>query len=232
VLNYGSNVVAIIPARNEEDRIWGVVVDCYRHAGLVVVVDDGSTDDTDARAALGGALVIRPNVGSVGKGDATRFGVDYVVERWSNQRDTTIVLLDGDGQHPPNRIPAFLGAIGSGACDMAVGSRQRDSRMPKVRRLGNGMVNLAARRWFGSPLDDIWCGFRAFPLHLWLQIRTSSRGYSSDVEMAVRGLRAGLRLGNVEVPTVYHDAEKGVRIRDGLRLLKDMWGWRRSMEYQ
>src|SRR5437762_2142979 len=99
-----SNVQALVPAHNEGPRIAAVVRRAARFLP-VVVVDDGSTDDTAERATEAGATVIR-QVPNQGKGAALRTGFRAALELGSE----AVITLDGDGQHDPGEIPAFLGA--------------------------------------------------------------------------------------------------------------------------
>jgi glycosyltransferase involved in cell wall biosynthesis len=98
-----SSVMVLVPAHNEGPRIEAVVRTARRHLP-VLVVDDGSADDTGDRARTAGATVVRqePNQG---KGAALRAGFRAALE----QRVEAVITLDGDGQHDPAEIPGFLG---------------------------------------------------------------------------------------------------------------------------
>ena len=127
-----SNVIALVPAHNEGPRIAAVVRAAARHLP-VLVVDDGSADDTGERAKAAGATVVRqePNQG---KGAALRAGFRAALER----RVEAVVTLDGDGQHDPAEIPTFLGtyawrAVDGRATELIVGRRDF-RRMPPLRR--------------------------------------------------------------------------------------------------
>ena len=97
-------LMVLIPAYQEGPRIAAVVEGARRHLP-VVVVDDGSTDDTAARAEAAGATVLR-QVPNAGKGAALRAGFAYALDDGAD----AVVTLDGDGQHDPDEIPAFLAA--------------------------------------------------------------------------------------------------------------------------
>ena len=97
-------ILALIPGYQEGPRI-ATVVEGARASLPVVVVDDGSTDDTAARAEAAGAIVLR-QIPNAGKGAALRTGFRYALE----QRAEAVVTLDADGQHDPAEIPLFLDA--------------------------------------------------------------------------------------------------------------------------
>src|SRR4029077_15932239 len=131
-----TDVVALIPAFEEGPRVGAVVLRATAHLP-VLVVDDGSPDDTAARAEAAGATVVvqRPNQG---KGAALRAGF-----AWALAHDAdAVVTLDADGQHDPDEIPTFLDAFDRTAADLVIGRRDF-SLMPPVRRLSNRLGGLA-----------------------------------------------------------------------------------------
>jgi glycosyltransferase involved in cell wall biosynthesis len=131
-------IVALIPGYQEGPRIAAVVEAAARHLP-VIVVDDGSTDDTAAQAEAAGATVLiqRPNAG---KGAALRAGFRHLLDRGI----AAVVTLDADGQHDPAEIPTFLAAYEATGAELIIGRRDF-AAMPPVRRLSNtlgGWVSL------------------------------------------------------------------------------------------
>src|SRR5262245_22815749 len=128
---YGSavaSILALIPAYQEGPRIGPVVERTQVHL-RVVVVDDGSTDDTAERAESAGALVLR-QVLNAGKGAALRRGFGHALEHDAD----AVVTLDADGQHDPAEIPRFLTAYEDGHPELIIG-RRNFRTMPPLRRL-------------------------------------------------------------------------------------------------
>ena len=123
-------ILALVPGYQEGPRI-GAVVEAARAFLPVVVVDDGSTDDTAARAEAAGATVLvqRPNAG---KGAALRAGFRYALEHDA----AAVVTLDADGQHDPAEIPLFLEAFAAAHPELVLGRRDF-ATMPPIRRLSN-----------------------------------------------------------------------------------------------
>jgi len=133
-------ILALIPGYQEGPRIAAVVEGARAHLP-VVVVDDGSTDDTSQEAERAGATVLR-QLPNAGKGAAIRMGFRHALERGA----VAVVTLDADGQHDPAEIPTFLAAFDAGRPELIIGRRDFGS-MPLVRRLSNtlgGMVFSAA----------------------------------------------------------------------------------------
>jgi glycosyltransferase involved in cell wall biosynthesis len=140
-------VIALIPAFQEGPRIGAVVTATRRHLP-VVVVDDGSTDDTADVAAAAGATVLR-QIPNAGKGAALRAGFRQALADGA----AAVVTLDADGQHDPDEIPAFLAAFAASRPELVIG--QRDfARMPPVRRLSNTLGGWALSAAVGRSVPD------------------------------------------------------------------------------
>ena len=200
--------VAIVPARNEEGAIGGVVreIRAFDPALEVVVVDDGSADRTAAVAAAAGAHVVRLPF-NLGIGGAVQTGFRYALAH-----DFELaVRLDGDGQHDAGQLPAVIGPILAGEADIVVGSRfaARDGhyRSPLSRRLGirlfAGIVSLLV----GQRVTDTTSGFQALNRR---GIALFAADYPHDypeVEATVMVHRHRLRLR--EVPVVMRERSTG-----------------------
>ncbi len=219
-------VLAVIPGYQEGPRIGGVVTAARRYLP-VLVVDDGSTDDTAARAGAAGAIVLpqRPNQG---KGAALRMGFRRALAEGYD----AVVTLDADGQHDPDEIPAFLAAFGapgpgdapgqpsvdSGARPELVIGRRDFARMPPVRRLSN-MIGSAAFSWaVGQPIPDNQSGYRLLGGRmLTAMIDSRETGFEFEVEMIAVCLRRGWPLAWVPISTIYAGAPSHVQPLHHLR---------------
>jgi uncharacterized membrane protein YbhN (UPF0104 family) len=157
-------VVAFLPVHNEESTVGAVVTGLRAHLPdrplVVLVIDDGSTDSSAARAAEAGAVVIR-QPGNLGLGAAVRRGLAEAAA----YRPCAVLYLDADGEYSPADAPAMLAPVLSGSADYVVGSRfaGRIGRMLPHRRLGNRMLT-AWVRWLTRRRDltDGQSGYRAF----------------------------------------------------------------------
>ena len=210
--------LAIVPARNEEEAVGRVVEELRDFdPGLdVVVIDDGSTDDTAARARAAGAAVVRLPY-NLGIGGAVQTGFKYALASGYE----IVIRLDGDGQHDPQQIPNLLGPLERGEADVVVGSRFADGggdyRAPFARRAGirwfAQLVSLLTRQ----KLTDTTSGFQAVNAQA---IRLFAADYPHDypeVEAAVMVVRHRLRI--LEVPARMRGRETGSSSITALRSL-------------
>jgi glycosyltransferase involved in cell wall biosynthesis len=197
-------VSAVIPALNERDAIAAVVHGVLA-AGIrdVIVVDNGSDDDTAARAAEAGARVVREP--RRGYGRACRAGVAAVPP------DATAVLfLDGDGSDDPRDIPALLGPVTAGTYDFVIGSRTRGEREPGAlnasQRLAGRLAGLAMRVLYGVRYTDM-CPLRAIRADALASLGMREETYGWNLEMQMRAAQAGLRI--LEIPVRHRHRQGG-----------------------
>ncbi len=205
-----SRILALIPGYQEGPRIGAVVEAAVRHLP-VLVVDDGSSDDTAARAEAAGATVIR-QVPNQGKGAALRAGFRRALdEGWE-----AVVTLDADGQHDPAEIPRFLAAFAARGAhgprpELIVGRRDF-ARMPPVRRLSNTLGTALFSWAVGRPVPDNQSGFRLLGRRLMAATLDSREtGFEFEVEMIAVCLREGWTLEWVPISTIYAGAPSHVK---------------------
>jgi glycosyltransferase involved in cell wall biosynthesis len=194
-------IVAAIPAYNEEKTIAKVVVRAMKHVDKVVVVDDGSTDDTAAIAEHLGVRLVR-HEGNRGYGAAIQSCFSFARELNSE----ALVILDADGQHNADDIPRILAPIRTGEADIVVGSRfagADTSEVPSYRRAGLRVINEATNRIAKQRISDTQSGFRAYSRKAIQQIRMYERGMGVTSEIQIRGGDAGLTVLEVPVEVAY-----------------------------
>jgi glycosyltransferase involved in cell wall biosynthesis len=205
VSNVGGPILVVIPAYEEGPRI-GTVVDVARRFLPVVVVDDGSSDDTADRAEAAGATVIRrtPNAG---KGAALRTGFRHALEAGA----AAVVTLDADGQHDAAEIPRFLERFEARRADLIIG--QRDFRsMPPVRRLSNAVGGLVLAGALGRWVPDNQSGYRLIGRTLMRALLDSEEsGFEFEVEMIARCIALGLPVDSVPIRTIYAGEPSHIR---------------------
>jgi glycosyltransferase involved in cell wall biosynthesis len=203
----GTPTLVIIPAFNEEDALPAVLGELRARSDLdVVVVDDGSTDETASIAASLGATVLSLPF-NLGIGGALRTGFLYAV-RNGYQR---AVQFDGDGQHDPDEIDTLLGALEEGA-DMAVGSRFTDAStsysVGRVRARAMGVLRFTIKTLSGQQFSDTSSGFRAFNREvLEFFSHTYPSEYMESVEALLLACTEGFQV--TEVPVKMRDREGG-----------------------
>jgi glycosyltransferase involved in cell wall biosynthesis len=198
-------VLALIPAYEEGPRIGPVVAGTRAHLP-VVVVDDGSSDDTAAVAEAAGAMVLR-QVPNAGKGAALRAGFRHALDAGA----AAVVTLDADGQHDPDEIPLFLAAFAAARPELVIG--QRDfSRMPGVRRLSNTVGGAALRLALGRRVPDNQSGYRLIGRTLMGALLDSDEsGFEFEVEMIARCIALGLPMSSVPISTIYAGEPSHIR---------------------
>ena len=199
------NITGLVPAYQEGPRIGAVVEAARRHLPIVVV-DDGSTDDTAAQAEAAGATVLR-QLPNAGKGAALRAGF-----RWALDRDIeALVTLDADGQHDPEEIPAFLDAYRIDRPELVIG--QRDFReMPPVRRASNQLGGLLLSAALGRHVPDNQSGYRLIGRQLMRGLLSSQEdGFEFEVEMIARCIALGLPMRWVPIRTIYAGEPSHIR---------------------
>src|SRR6266581_2540786 len=195
-----SKIIAAIPAYNEGTTIGSVVLKARQFASEVVVIDDGSTDDTAETAALAGAHVIR-HARNLGKGMAVRSAWLYARQR----EPDAFVLLDGDHQHDPHDIPRIVEPILASSADVALGVRWgKTSGMPLYRRIGKRALDYAtAAATKNGLLTDSQCGFRVFSSQALRVIEPTDNGLSIESQMLLEAQERNLRIQEVNIDARY-----------------------------
>ena len=200
-------IVAGMPMYNEEETIGSVVIRALRHVDEVICIDDGSSDASARIAEACGATVIRHRVNR-GYGGALKTLFLHASEVDAD----ALVLLDSDGQHETNDIPAMLEPILSGEADFTIGSRFVEggggTDMPAYRRLGIKVITAASNLSSDLGIKDTQSGFRAFSRTALQRRRFDSEGMELSLEMLEDAHEKQLRV--LEVPTVIrYDVPKG-----------------------
>lgn len=209
-----NNVSIVIPARNEAQNLEQFLPRLLRQAGDAecIVVNDGSTDDTEALCRRHGVKVISHPY-SKGNGAAIKTGARAA-------SGEIIVFLDGDGQHKPEDIPRLLTELDKGY-DMVVGARDRASQANSLRALANGIYNRLASLMTGHDIIDLTSGFRAVRaqrLREFLYLFPNGFSYPTTCTMAF--FRAGYSVTYVPIQTEQRLGESHVNmVKDGIRFL-------------
>lgn len=219
VLRWG----VVIPAYREATRIGPVVRSAVAQGGLVLVVDDGSPDDTARVAQEAGAVVLR-HERNRGKGAALETGFQEAVRRGCE----VVITLDADGQHDPAEIPAFLEAYRRTGIPVLIGSRMADAAaMPRMRRLTNRFMSWLLSRWMGHYLPDTQCGYRLYRSDLLPLVVAGSQGFAAESEVLLRLAARGVRMDAVRIRTIYGNEKSKIRPgRDTWRFFRMVWRFR------
>ena len=209
--------VAVIPALDEAEGITEVV-QTVRACGIdVLVVDDGSRDETARVAEEAGAIVLRHDM-NLGKGMALATGFTWAREHGVN----AVITLDADGQHDPLEIPKFIEAYQRTGIPVLVGNRMwNPAGMPCIRRLTNGYLSGVLSREMGQFVPDTQCGFRLYRCDIIPFVAAHSAGYAAESEILLHVADRRIRIGSIRIRTIYRDQKSRISpLRDTLRFYR------------
>jgi glycosyltransferase involved in cell wall biosynthesis len=191
------DILAIIPAYNEASHIGRVVAGVCKRLP-VLVVDDGSNDDTGKLAATAGGTVLRQDPNQ-GKGKALRAGFQWALDHGFS----AAITLDADGQHDPEDLPAFLQAYLEGGADLIIGARDF-SQIPRVRRVANTLGRWIFSWSMGRVVLDNQSGYRLVSRRMMqAALDSTEHGFQFEVEMILICIQKGFRLEWVPIRTIY-----------------------------
>ena len=213
-------MAVLIPAYQCAATIEAVVADARRHLEPVVVVDDGSDDDTADRARLTGAEVLR-HPRNRGKGAALQTGMGHLAAHGF----THALSMDGDGQHLGREIPKLLAASVADPTGLVIGVRTIGSQsVDGLKLFGNQFANIAVRFAARTHIGDTQSGFRVYPLAAILALPVAGEHFEYESTVAIYAARAGLPITSIPVDVYYPPiAERRSHYRkvvDTLRIIR------------
>jgi glycosyltransferase involved in cell wall biosynthesis len=213
MLDAAGRTSVVIPAFNESAAIGRVVLGltACAHWHEVLVVDDGSSDDTGARAAAAGADVVRHPYNK-GNGASVKSGIRRATGAY-------VLILDGDGQHQPDdaaRLVSFLGEY-----DLVVGARSTATQASAARRAGNAVLNAIASHLASHRIPDLTSGFRAARRECLMEfVHLLPNRFSTPTTTTLAFLRAGYSVRFEPVDAAQRQGSSKVRLgADGARFL-------------
>ncbi len=214
---------AVIPCFNEGATIAPLVAAVRRYLPSVMVVDDGSTDDTPVLARDAGATVVghRQNRG---KGVALRIGLSEA-RKLGFER---VATLDGDGQHAPEDLPVFLDCAEQTGARLVIGNRMHNARaIPWLRRQVNGWMSRKLSRLAGRRLPDTQCGFRLIHLETWSALLLKTEHFEVESEMLLAFLEARCQVEFVPIQVIRSRRRSRIRpVTDSVR----WWKWWQDLD--
>jgi len=209
-----SSLSIVIPAKNEAGAIGTAVAGAKEACpeAEIIVVDDGSEDDTAAVAKAAGAIVVR-HPESLGNGAAVKAGARAAT-------GDIIAFMDGDGQHDAAEFAALLGKLDDGY-DMVIGARDSGSHANVGRLYANGIYNVVASWLTGRRIPDLTSGFRVVRSALFKQfLYLLPNGFSYPTTITMAFLRAGYPITFETIPVDKRVGKSHIRpIRDGVRFM-------------
>jgi glycosyltransferase involved in cell wall biosynthesis len=204
-----NRTLAVIPCRDEEATVANVILKAKRFVNEVLVIDDGSRDETRKIAQEAGAVVISHKTNR-GKGAAIRTGFQYALKNDFEY----IVTIDGDGQHDPLEIPELLENVIHNGHDISVGFRAgTNTEMPMWRRVGKRVLDYTTSIGTGGFVTDSQCGFRAFNRTAVERITPQLKGdaFSIESEQLIKAHEFGLKMANTNVTCKYRNLQTSTK---------------------
>jgi len=211
----GARVLAGIAAYNEARYVGSIVLQARQYVDEVIVVDDGSTDNTARVAELAGATVVR-HPENRGKGAA----IQTILAEAKKRNPDTLVLLDADAQHDPNEIPLLIKPISEGS-DLVIGSREaQENKTPLYRRIGKQVIFRSSRIASKTNIYDSESGFRALSPKAINKLELQANGFAVESEMITLAADKNLRITEVPISNIYtKDGSTLHPIRHGIDVL-------------
>ncbi|MFA5005282.1 MAG: glycosyltransferase family 2 protein [Candidatus Omnitrophota bacterium] len=189
----------IIPALNESRKIGELIKQARSFIADIFVIDDGSTDQTARVARENGAQVLR-NERNLGKGACLVKGYAYALEKGFD----AVISMDGDGQHSPEDLPAFLKAAEGSGNALIIGNRMFDpGKMPFVRILTNRAMSWLLSLVTKQNIPDTQCGFRLVKKALLEKVNLVTSKFEMESEILIKASRRGFKIISVRIKTIY-----------------------------
>lgn len=210
-------ILVAIPALNAANTLPALIDQlekAYPHISILVI-DDGSTDQTSEIALLHGAGLIA-HKRNLGKGAALRAAFDYAI---AHEFDA-VVTLDADLQHDPAEVQLFLEEFNDDRT-ILLGVRRLSPDMPFPRKVSNSLSTFVASVFAGRRITDSQSGFRLVPTRILRSLQLVSNRYDLEPELIIRAARAGFQIRGIPITTIYNDSASSIQpLRDTLRFLK------------
>jgi len=189
----------IIPSYNEAKGIAGLISQITKLGLKVIVIDDGSLDNTASISASEGATLLRNN-SNIGKGASLIKGYNYAIE----QGFDAIISMDGDGQHSTKDIGSFIQIAEVSQSGVIIGNRMAMTKgMPLLRiwtnRIMSGLISLIIKQ----NIPDTQCGFRLIKKEVLRKIDFSTYKYETESEILIKAARLGFKIESVPIQTIY-----------------------------
>jgi len=210
-------ICIVIPTYNAAKAIGNLIRKIRQQELEVVVIDDGSQDNTYKIAKDNGAIVLR-NENNEGKGASLIKGFQYAQDRDFD----AVITMDGDGQHLPEEIPYFIRLAKYSNSGIFIGNRMfKIKNMPSVRVITNKFMSWLISFVTKQRIPDTQCGFRLIKKEVLEKINLKTSKYETESEIIIKASRLGFKVESVPIKTIYNEERSQINpIIDTLRFIK------------
>ncbi len=210
-------ICVMIPTYNEAKTIGELTTKIRDRQLEVLIIDDGSFDNT-GQIAVDNAAIVLKNDANKGKGASLIRGFNYLIEFDFD----AIITMDGDGQHDPEEIPAFIQAAQDYNYDIVVGNRMCNCKgMPLPRVITNKFMSWIISGITRQDIPDTQCGFRLIKKEVIQKIRLATSRYETESEILIRAARNGFKIGSIPIKSIYRGEKSRINpFTDTLRFIK------------
>lgn len=211
------NTCVILPTYNESRAIGELISKIRSQNFEVIVVDDGSQDNTCDIAERSGATVLR-NRKNEGKGASLIKGFKYAQAK----NFEAVICMDGDGQHLPEDIPYFIRLAKYSQSGIFIGNRMLKAKnMPLSRFLTNRFMSCLISCVAKQKIPDTQCGFRLIKKEVLEKLNFTTARYETESEMLIKSSRLGFKIESVPIKSIYNGEKSSIRpLIDTLRFIK------------
>ncbi|MBP9853495.1 MAG: glycosyltransferase family 2 protein [Candidatus Omnitrophica bacterium] len=211
------NICILIPILNEAKAIGGIVKELREKKFSVVVIDDGSKDNSGELATQNGAVVLTNEINR-GKGFSLQKGFQYVLDHGYDG----VITMDGDGQHAIDDLEHFIQSPNLKTNTIINGNRLANSqKMPFVRLQTNRLMSFLISSVCRQKIPDTQCGYRFIGKDVLKTIKLTSDCYEIESEILIKSAKKGFSIHSVPVETIYRGETSYIRpVRDTLRFFK------------
>lgn len=213
----------IIPAFNEENKIFSTIDGVKNLVDRIILVDNCSNDETIVNAERHEIIILKHKV-NIGKSNSMKTGCELAL----NLGTDLIAFMDADGQHHPDDLKNIINTIKSKNLDMVVGSRNY-LKMPITRSIGTKMLSLITNILYKVEIKDIQSGLRVFKSKIFSKLiweSTGSSHYFADAEITTKAIKNNIEFVEVPIKTIFNDKFKGMDIFQGVRLMLHLLFWK------
>ncbi len=208
------NICIIIPVYNEAQTIGSLIDSVRRKSHDVIVINDGSTDQTGAIAEEKGAIVIHHEQRS-GKGYSLRKGFAYALEHGYDG----VITMDGDGQHDVEDLGQFIKVANEHQISIVTGNRMNNSKvMPFIRSCTNKFMSWLISMACKQSIKDTQCGFRYIGRGVLEKLDLTCQDFEIETEILMQACKNGFKVYSVSVKTIYCDEKSKINpFKDTIR---------------